>query len=154
MSPVFAIYNQFGEHDSYARQSCRDCRRHESKSEPLVDNNEGKRFSLGQEPYFAEAAVGDCRRNSPEGRSVAVVSMLITSKPCPSSVSMNCPLIQRHKLPCRRNVVELGKDSTVFDTVRGHSPRRPAQDGVLGIVQWCRNRGCIGWSKGSLHRHQ
>lgn len=32
--------------------------------------------------------------NCPDGRSVAVVSMLAMSRPCPSSVNKNWPLVE------------------------------------------------------------
>ena len=44
--------------------------------------------------YFAADGVGDVRMNSPVGSRVAVVSILTTSRPWPTSVNINCPLKQ------------------------------------------------------------
>lgn len=42
--------------------------------------------------YLAAAGDGVCNSKPPLGKRVAVVSRLRASRPCPSSVSMNCAL--------------------------------------------------------------
>ena len=57
----------------------------------VMDHDQFRHISL---TYFAADGVGDVRINSPVGSRVAVVSILATSRPWPTSVNINCPLKQ------------------------------------------------------------
>lgn len=62
----------------------------------------GKRSLESAVIYLAAFGDGVCNSKLPLGRSVAVVSRLRASKPCPSSVSMNCDLKQVNKMKISR----------------------------------------------------